>query len=115
MPIENASEIKERDSELENSVGLIFVSEHHRNRAEKSVARKFSPHVPPAYHRKKRNSVHTFKHNGKCYRIFLEVEDLGSFNMTDGAKVQGIQPIFGKYLYLPFPHPSMNLFFRRFL
>ena len=113
MPTENTAELKERDSELENTVGAIFVSEYHRNRAEKSVAHKFSTHIPLAHQRKKRNSTHTFKHNDKCYRIFLEVEDLGTFNMTDGAKMQGSRSIFGKYVHLPFPHPSINEIFRR--
>jgi len=114
MPTENASEIEERDSGLENTAGIIFIADYQTNRARKKLAHKIHPPILLAYHRKKRNSTHIFKHNGKCYRIFLAVEDLGSYNMTNQAKMQGFQSIFGQYVYVPFPHPSIPLISRRF-
>jgi hypothetical protein len=113
MPTENASEIEERNSELENTAGIIFVADYQINRARNKLAHKIHPIISLEYHRTI-NSTQIFKHNDKCYRIFLEVEDLGSCNMTNGAKVQGFQSIFGKYVYLPFPHPSIHLISRRF-
>jgi len=113
MPTENASEIEERDLELESTADVIFVAECHINRAGNKLAHKIHPPVP-VYHRKIRNSTHIFEHSGKCYRIFLEVEDLGSRNTTSGAKMQDFQSIFGRHVYLPFPHPSIHLISRRF-
>jgi hypothetical protein len=115
MPTEKASEIEERDSELENTVGIIFVADYQTNKARNKLAHKIHPIIPLEYHRKTRNSTHIFKCNGKCYRISLEVEHLGSSsNMTNGAKMRGFQSIFGKYVYLPFPHPLIHLISRRF-
>jgi hypothetical protein len=40
MPTENASEIEERDSELENTVGIISVAEYQTNRTRNKLAHK---------------------------------------------------------------------------
>jgi hypothetical protein len=40
MPTENASEIEERDSELENTVGIISVAEYQTNGTRNKLAHK---------------------------------------------------------------------------
>jgi hypothetical protein len=71
MPTENASEIEERDSELESAFSIVFVADYQTNRVRNKLA-QIHPAIPLGYHRKKRNSTHIFKHNGKCNRIFLK-------------------------------------------
>lgn len=56
MPTENAFEIEERDSELESTVGIVFVANYQTNRVRGKLAHKIhkiQPAIPLEYHRKK--------------------------------------------------------------
>ena len=108
MPTEETSGTEERDSALEETASIVFISDNQVNKARNRLTSRIHP--PFSYHRNTRNSTDIFKHNGKCYKIFLEVEDLGPSDVTNQTKMQGFQSIFGRYVHIPFPHPS-----RRFL
>jgi hypothetical protein len=106
MLTEDVSGIEERDLVLEETASIIFVSDNQVNKARNRLANNIQLRIPLGHHKNTRYSTDIFKQNDKSYKIFLEVEDLGPCSMTNRTKMQGFQSIFGKYAYLPFPHPS---------
>jgi hypothetical protein len=72
MQIRKASELEERDFELENIVGNLLIAEYQVDKLRSRLVDKISSPYSGAVMRD--GSIFSFRHNNKWYRLSVRVE-----------------------------------------
>jgi hypothetical protein len=65
--------VEEREQELENIIGNLLIADYQVQRLRSRLAEKIGEVHSPS---PKNKSAHTFKHNGKWYRVSVRVDEM---------------------------------------
>ena len=74
--------VEEREQELENILGNLFIADYQVQKLRSRLAEKIGE-LPSSSSRNK--SVHTFKHNGKWYRVSVRVDETNTTDKVSDA------------------------------
>ena len=83
MQIRKASELDERDLELENIVGNLLIAEYQVDKLRRRLVDKISSPYSGAVIRD--GSIFSFGHNNKWYRLSVRVEQESSEPTKDSS------------------------------
>jgi hypothetical protein len=65
--------VEEREQELENIIGNLLIADYQVQRLRSRLAERLGEVHSPS---PKNKSAHTFKHNGKWYRVSVRVDEM---------------------------------------